>query len=686
MTADTDGPAKGGASAQPRRLTSVVAIDAAGYSRQSEIDEAVAVREITALSERIHASAESHGGRVFNTAGDGFMLEFPAATAAVAAAEELQAVDRVPMRIGVHVGEVHETPNGDLLGKGVNVAARLMQMADPGSIVISEDAKRAISADVAARLQRRGQVQLDKMSERIEVYELGSPWRARRFKLPRGAPWIAAAAAAVLLVVGWVAVQMLRPAQAQSIAVLEFRALEPALTPFAVGLADRIIGTMSAHDLQPAHSTATADEDRIAAATATGAPFVLDGTVRNDNADRLVSARLMDVRGNVVVWSREYRRVANEENYMQEQIAADVARILRCALVSWRTNGRIDSSTMYLFLRACDGHEDPQQALALARQVTEQAPRFSRGWSMRGLLAANMSQWNAPELESAALAEEARDAAARARRLDPGNGESYLAELALLPIRDWQGRRQLIDRALEADPDLAAAHAALAYFYMGVGRNRDALAPLQRAARLEPLNPEFWSVMTPPLRANGRHREAQELRERQYRVWPDSTPAWLNRFFNSVFVDDSAEALRMLDNIEASPVASWFEPRVVLLWRNFVSARRSGDRNRIRAAARGLLELSRTGWRDASGAALSFAGEVDAAFEIIRPWAQNPRASTHTFWHSPWTNLRHDPRFIDMIAETGLIQYWRETEWPDFCSEPDLPYDCEREAARVAPQ
>ena len=75
--------------ASTRKLASIVAIDVAGYSRQTEADEDAAVRAVAALRERVVKSAETHGGRVFNTAGDGFMLEFPSASSALAAAEEI---------------------------------------------------------------------------------------------------------------------------------------------------------------------------------------------------------------------------------------------------------------------------------------------------------------------------------------------------------------------------------------------------------------------------------------------------------------------------------------------------------------------------------------------------------------------------------------------------------------------
>lgn len=679
-------PTEAGASSLARRHAVIVAIDAAGYSRQSEIDETTAVREITALGERIRASAASRKGRVFNTAGDGFMLEFPSAMAAVAASEELQAVDRVPLRIGVHLGEAHETASGDLLGKGVNVAARLMQLAQPGGILISGEVKRELSSDVTARLQRIGNVRLDKMSERIDAYALGSPW-----KRPRSLPvrWVLFGAAAVMaaLLAVFAAPGLLRPSS-QAIAVLEFRALDPSLTSFSAGLADRIIGTMSAHDLQPAHSTAAADADRIAEAARTGAAFILDGTARPEGDDLLVTARLLDTRGSLAIWSSEYRRASSEANFMQEQIASDVARVLQCALTSARPKaGAIDSSALSLFLRACDRldtpYEDPDETMQIVRQVTERAPRFSRGWSMRATLAAERATWTLPPGEIEAFRREAQDTAARARQLDPSNGESYLAEMWLLPTRDWLGQQAIIDRALEVEPDLAAAHAAQAFFYMEVGRTRDALAPMRRAAALEPLNPEFWSSMTPTLRANGRVAEAADLRERQYRVWPDSVAAWTNRFYNSVFVDDPDEALRMLDNMATAPIQ--FEPDVAALWRDFLLARQSGDPARIRAAALALRQLIPGRFsRDGVGAALSYAGEVDAAIEVMTPVMGLAHYRTHSFWHPPWANLRRDPRFMTLIKEFGLIQYWRETGvWPDFCAEPDLPYDCEAEAARV---
>ena len=124
---------------QPRRLATIVSLDVAGYSARTETDEAKTTAEVAALRRVIEDIAGAHGGRVFNTAGDGFMLEFGSSLAAVEAAFALANACEPKVRIGVHLGDVVVQPNGDLLGHGVNVAARLMARSDPGCALVSAD-------------------------------------------------------------------------------------------------------------------------------------------------------------------------------------------------------------------------------------------------------------------------------------------------------------------------------------------------------------------------------------------------------------------------------------------------------------------------------------------------------------------------------------------------------------------
>src|SRR5690242_21294326 len=151
-----------------RRLTTIVAVDVAGYSARTEADQARSAAEVAALRSVIEEIAGSHGGRVFNTAGDGFMLEFSSSLAAVEAALAERCEPQV--RVGVHLGDVVVQPNGDLLGHGVNVAARLMARCGPGSVLVSSDVRRTIRGPLSERLVSRGNFQLDKMTETIEAF------------------------------------------------------------------------------------------------------------------------------------------------------------------------------------------------------------------------------------------------------------------------------------------------------------------------------------------------------------------------------------------------------------------------------------------------------------------------------------------------------------------------------------
>ena len=163
---------------QARRLTTIVALDVAGYSARTEADEAGTAAEVAALRSVIERIAGARGGRVFNTAGDGFMLEFGSSLAAVEAAFALAEECEPKVRVGVHLGDVVVQPNGDLLGHGVNVAARLMARSEPGSALVSADVHRTIRGPLAERLVSRGTLQLDKMTEKIEAFAIaavGSP-------------------------------------------------------------------------------------------------------------------------------------------------------------------------------------------------------------------------------------------------------------------------------------------------------------------------------------------------------------------------------------------------------------------------------------------------------------------------------------------------------------------------------
>jgi len=434
-----------------------------------------------------------------------------------------------------------------------------------------------------------------------------------------------------------------------------------------------------------------------ASARRIGAGFVLDGNVREEAADTRVTMHIVDARTNVTLWSSEYRRASAEQSPMQDQLAAHVADVLRCALVSRRPRaGEIDPDTLAIFLRACDRmqrfDQGPEVLYEAARQVTERAPRFARGWSMLAMACALASTRAAPE-QAESFREQAREAAERAKALDRRNAESDLALAMILPPHEWRARHDLIAQAMLNEPDSPDAYVFQGNFLAEVGRVQEALGYYRRAAALDPLSPVPGAAMLPALTQLGEFSEARELRDRLHRIWPNSPSVWFNRFNNSAFARDADEALRILDTVDRSPIR--MEQPVRNALRAYLTAMRGGDARGMRAAARTLADMAHAGNFDMPRAisTASLAGDVDAGFALAREYfgagaagRGGPLAGGHRsfLFLAPGDAMRRDPRFMQLARQLGLTAYWLETnQWPDFCADPTLRYDCAAEARRV---
>jgi adenylate cyclase len=295
-----------------RKLTAVVALDVAGYSARTEADEVAATAEVSALHEVIEQVAARYAGRIFNTAGDGFMLEFLSSLAAVEAALELAERCEPKVRVGVHVGDVIVQPNGDLLGHGVNVAARLMAKCDPGSALISADVRRMIRGPIADRLIARGPLHLDKMAETIEAY-------ASSIGADRAAPPPPRREAAP---------------DTRRLAVLPFQNLSPDPTNafFADGLQEEILHTLASAPLGiniVSRTTMMSYKDRSVTLAELvrdlGCSHVIEGTVRREVDNVRLTLQLVDAKTDTHIWSRQFDRTLQSAMTLQSEVARQVA-------------------------------------------------------------------------------------------------------------------------------------------------------------------------------------------------------------------------------------------------------------------------------------------------------------------------------------------------------------------------
>src|SRR6516225_7921309 len=179
---------------ETRKLAAVLAADVVGFSRLAGADEDRTLARLRALrSDLIDPTIAVHNGRVVKRTGDGFLVEFRSVVEAVRCAIEiqnsmvernagLQPERRIDFRIGIHLGDVVEESDGDLMGDGVNIAARLEGIAQPGAICLSEDAYRQVKSRLDVAVSDLGPTQLKNIAEPVRVYslEVGRSAQVRR--------------------------------------------------------------------------------------------------------------------------------------------------------------------------------------------------------------------------------------------------------------------------------------------------------------------------------------------------------------------------------------------------------------------------------------------------------------------------------------------------------------------------
>jgi len=358
---------------QQRRLATIVAVDVAGYSARAEADQDAAADEIGALARLVEETCARFGGRLFNSAGDGFMLEFSTVTGALEAAEHLAAAAGPPVRVGVHLGEVRVAGDGDLLGHGVNVAARIQALAFARTVLVSADVRRAIRGPLADRLQPRGAAHLDKMDETLELFVLAPattapaaradpgpartrPLWPRRGLLAAGAGAVAAASAGV-----W-AYRSLKPSPKANplVAVLPFDNLspDPQLGYFADGLSEDILDALLRGGGMRVTSHDSSFTFRGAAKAKAGqllkADYVLDGSVLKDGARLRINARLNDVAKQQTLWAQRFDRDLGQQLQVEDEIAGQVASALRLRF-SPKARRMVDPEAYDLYLRGRAG-------------------------------------------------------------------------------------------------------------------------------------------------------------------------------------------------------------------------------------------------------------------------------------------------------------------------------------------
>jgi hypothetical protein len=214
-----------------------------------------------------------------------------------------------------------------------------------------------------------------------------------------------------------------------------------------------------------------------------------------------------------------------------------------------------------------------------------------------------------------------------------------------------------------------------------------------RGLALMPFHPGLNAQRAIELASMGRLREAKGSVDRTIELWPTNPWSRPLRLWFTTFFGPPGETLALLDSPDLRPAD--LEPAAIAAWREFIKARQSGDGASGAKAIKDIVAAADAHAFDRANAvqALAMLGEVGGALDQMTKYIDES-GDYHRgmlvlppaiLFYPTTAAIRRDPRFMPFAAKLGLVDYWRMTnKWPDFCSEPGLPYDCRKEADRIA--
>jgi len=488
----------------PRKLAAILYADVAGYSRLTGEDEDATHRTLSAYLDLISITIESHHGQVMHYAGDAVLAKFDAVadamSSAVAIQDELNTrnadhpIERqVEFRIGVNLGDVIED-RSDIYGDGVNVAARLESLADPGGICVSDAVRTAAGKKLDLDYEDMGEQKVKNIAEPVRAYRVVIEEKKE--------PATTATDPSTLEL-----------PDKPSIAVLPFTNMsgDPEQEYFADGIAEDIITALSrlrwflviARNSTFVYKGKAVDIRQVAKEL--DVEYVLEGSVRKVGGRVRVTAQLIDVMNGAHLWAERYDRDLTDIFELQDEITQSVTAAIEPKLVAaegihCQSRSADDLGAWQLVTRAIDHYgrmttNESDKAIELLRQAVRQYPDYAPAHSMLAfmLVVSGHVGW-IPENDNYDYATEltvkASEFAHRAVELDPEDPWAHLAlgYLAFTDRRTEETVREYM-RAIELNPNFATAYGYLGWAYVFDGQSEKALGYFQQAIRMSPHDP-----------------------------------------------------------------------------------------------------------------------------------------------------------------------------------------------------
>lgn len=526
-----------------QRLAAILAADAVGYSGLMARDEPATVAALDVARGVFRGGVEANQGRVTDTPGDFILAVFDIATGALsaaltiqrqleAAAQEVPEDARMRFRIGVHLGEIIEKPDGSVYGDGVNVAARLQALAQPGGIAVSDAVKGAVGCRCLAQFVDQGEQAMKNIPGAIRWHQaVPAPSEGRAAVLRAKAA--VTRTAAELDAMPSIAILPFGMAGADTEDVCLADGLRTDIQWALAKIAGLIlIGTPTTNGYREREVTPQR------AAAEMGARYLLQAFVQRSGDRVRITASLVEGASGQIVWTEQYDRVLNDSLEVQDEIAERIVTALDVKLLNgdqarvWRRALRHPKAREHFYRGMHEFTKGTKEANAAAREAFEQVSRLAPESSI-GPTAVALSHWwdafrgwTASSERSFGLA---LQWAERAMPMEDADGQAHTVMAHIHLLRgEHQKALEMAEDAVALRPGCSTANAHFGNILYYCGRPADAADRVNQAMRLTPVHPPWFKVvLAASCREAGRWGEATAAAREALRVRPEDIDARL---------------------------------------------------------------------------------------------------------------------------------------------------------------
>jgi adenylate cyclase len=521
-----------------RRLAAILAADVVGYSRLMERDETATHTTLTARwKEVLEPLVEQHQGRVFKRTGDGVFVEFGSAVNAVECAAALQGAmnaanenmpeDRaIVLRVGVNLGDIM-VDDSDLFGDGVNIAARLETLADPGGVAISDGVYQYVHGRVGIDFVDGGLHEVKNIERPVHIWTWSPNGRANA--------------------VSEAVAETPPPLPAKpSIAVLPFDNMsgDPEQGYFADGITEDIITDLSkvsglfviARNSSFAYKGQAPDIRKVSREL--GVRYVLEGSVRRAANRIRINAQMIDGTTGGHLWAERYDRGIEDIFAVQDEVTRTIVSALKVKLTpseETRREGRakVDPEAYDLLVRSREtmlqlSAQASREARGMLERVMAIDPQLAAAYARLSIItfAEYVNQWNGATPENLT---QAMELAKKAIEIDDTEPQAHISlAIALTWARSLDEAERSAERAVALDPNSGDAYTSLGNIRDFQGRHEDAVALYTRAHRLDPQFDMSLHFLGRALLTLGRFDEAEIAFKRRLTLAPRSD---MTRFY-----------------------------------------------------------------------------------------------------------------------------------------------------------